>query len=366
MDPIATRSKVGNSEVITCQVSKLKDTIDVPLSEFTEELQVVKLDNRDEALVKDNHTIITDNYILVRNSKQNPFKLFDKEGNFITTIGSYGQGPNEYLNVYDDVLDEKSKRIYILPWQSKKVLVFDLTGKAREPIPLPYRVPKGKIFIDSEKSALSVAVLPFNNLPLAAWTQDFKGTLIDSIKGRHLSIKPDFSNEVQSHKNTAAFDYSVFTFYELRPDTVYHYDYKTHRLNPQFTLDFGKKPIKIHWYEEMPNHFIGNVTIEVKLSENLSTTEKPAKFIVNKKNLRGGFYRLHNDFLGNIPIEWTNFNNGYYVWNVEPGILQRQLEKILAGDLVSEKQRQKLTKLMESINDNDNNYVVYAKLKGKE
>lgn len=86
----------------------------------------------------------------------------------------------------------------------------------------------------------------------------------------------------------------------------------------------------------MPNHFIGNVTIEVKLSENLSTTEKPAKF-----------------------------NNVYHVWIVEPSILQRQLKKILAGDLVSEKQRQELTKLMESINENDNNYVVYAKLKGK-
>ena len=34
----------------SCNLKSLKDTVDIPLSYLTEELQVVQLDNRDEAL----------------------------------------------------------------------------------------------------------------------------------------------------------------------------------------------------------------------------------------------------------------------------------------------------------------------------
>lgn len=62
-------------------------TVDIPISYLTEELQVVKLDDRDEALVGGGvRTIVSDNYILVSNKKQNPYKLFIRGGKFLTTI----------------------------------------------------------------------------------------------------------------------------------------------------------------------------------------------------------------------------------------------------------------------------------------
>lgn len=362
MDVVAVQTKVDNSTVISCNINSLKETIEIPLNEFVESLHIVKLDKRDDALVDGSNTTVTDNYIMVRNKKQNPYKLFDKKGKFITTIGSYGQGPGEYMNVYDDFLDEKNKRIYILPWQTDKLLVYDLTGKALTPIPLPYRVPKGVFSVNSAKSTISVALLPFAGMPSVAWSQDFKGNILGSVKSGNLSVKPDFSNEVYSGNNTSGFDFSLFTFFELRPDTLYHYN-GGNQLTPKFTLDFKKKPIKIHWYEELPNHFIGNVTVEVQLSENLSTTEKPAKFIVDKRTLKGAFYTIYNNFLGNMPIDWATFQNGYYVWNVEPGTLMDQISKQLKEKNISEKQRQNMTKILSGIDENDNNYIVYGKLK---
>ncbi len=364
MDVVAEKVKVGDSEVISCDLTKLKDTVDLPLSLFAEELQLVKLDNRDEALVGGGATFVSKHYILVRNNRNNPFKLFDKSGKFITAIGAFGQGPNEYQNVYDEWLDEQSGQIFLLPWQSDKVLRFNLQGEPLDPIPLRYRVPKGKIFVDAGASKISVFMLPFAGAPAVAWTQDFAGNMIDSIPAGHLAVQPDYSNEVLSNRNAGAYDCSLFTFFEQRPDSVYYYNTAANRLDPKFTLDFKGRPWKIHSYGELPNHFIGDITIEKKLTETTSTTEYPAKFIVDKHTLKGAFYKIHNDYLGDIPLEWPTFYNGYYVWNVDPGDLIDQLDAQLKNNTsLKEKARKRLQEIRNDIRESDNNYIFYAKLK---
>lgn len=84
MPVIAERVQLPTGDLIACDLSKANDTVDVPLSLLTEELQVVKLDNRDEALVGGwVRTTVSDNYILVSNNKQVPYKLFKRNGEFV-------------------------------------------------------------------------------------------------------------------------------------------------------------------------------------------------------------------------------------------------------------------------------------------
>jgi len=49
---VAKRVTTPTGTLVSCNLKALKDTVDIPLSYLTEELQVVKLDNRDEALVE--------------------------------------------------------------------------------------------------------------------------------------------------------------------------------------------------------------------------------------------------------------------------------------------------------------------------
>lgn len=99
--------QVGTDKVMSCDQKLLADTVRIPLSFFAEELEIVKLDNRDEALVGQTGMTISDNYILMHGRQPNPFKLFDRKGNFLTNIGTIGQGPGEYQMVYD-AKDRKS------------------------------------------------------------------------------------------------------------------------------------------------------------------------------------------------------------------------------------------------------------------
>lgn len=352
MAVVAEKTVVNGSDFISCDVSKLSGTVDIPLSFFTEEMQIVKLDNRDEALVGRGLPTITDNYILVRNDKQNPHKLFDKQGKFITNIGAYGQGPNEYLNVYDDFLDEKNGQIFILPWTSDKILRFNLKGEALDPIRLPYRVPKGKIMVNEEEKTVSVVSLPFKgSVPLVAWTQDFEGKILDSAAAGHLAIntinekgeRVGYDNEIILGKNTNSFDVWL-----TNCDSLYNYNGKD-KLDPKFHLDFKDKPRAWHVFWELPNHFVGLLG--------------GSKYIVDKKTLKGAFFNIYDDSLGGMPCG-LKFYNGYWVWSAEPGVLINSLEKQLKKNKeMSEKERKKLVDLIDSVNENDNNYVLYAKLK---
>ena len=93
---MAIRQLVGNDSVVVCNLDLIKDTLNIPLSQLIDDFKIIKLDSKDEALVKSYFTHITDNYIGVYSGRMIPYKLFDKEGNFLRTIGSIGQGPNEY------------------------------------------------------------------------------------------------------------------------------------------------------------------------------------------------------------------------------------------------------------------------------
>ena len=135
--PVVAHTEEVNGEPLTvCQYDLLTDTVDIPLSDLVEELQFVKLDKREEALVGYGAIRFSDNYILTLASRNVPCKLFRKDGTYINKVGSIGQGPGEYKNIYDAQIDEESGRIYLLPWSTNRIMVYDLQGKFERHIPL--------------------------------------------------------------------------------------------------------------------------------------------------------------------------------------------------------------------------------------
>lgn len=363
---VAKQVKVGGNSVVVCEQGILDNTVTIPLSVLTEELQIVKLDDADVALVKETEVQISDNYILVKGSQQIPFKLFDKKtGKFLNNIGAYGQGPNEYLNVYDFQLDEKNNRIYILPWQTKKLLVYDLKGNVLNPIPLYAGAPKGRFKVDTQAEKVVVSILPFTGAPAVVWTQTTQGKLVHAIAPGHLSVTPDYSNEVGVSKTGNAYHFNVFTF-EPRIDSLYNYDSALNKLSPIFTINFKSSKLPIHDYCEIPNYYMGSFSEPKQETENITVTQNQRFYIIDKKTLKGSFFKLENDFLGNTEIGWPiySFSGEYFVRNIDPGNLSDMLEKVLVENKkLSPEQKTKLTKLKNSITDNDNNYILYAKLK---
>ena len=75
--PVVTHKEVKDGQEITvCNLELIEDTIDLPLSYFVEDLQMVKLDNRDEALVGKGRVSVSENYLLVAKSSNVPYTFW--------------------------------------------------------------------------------------------------------------------------------------------------------------------------------------------------------------------------------------------------------------------------------------------------
>lgn len=363
---------VGEDPVFVLNPELLKDTIELPLSYFVDDFEIVKLDNADEALISETGITISDNYMVAHSGyPPQAYKLFDRKGNYISSLGAIGQGPGEYKNVYDVQIDEPGNRVYLLPWMSANILVYDLKGEYIASVPLKNPVPKGKFSVDTQKETLSVVSLPFTGLPCVAWTQDLNGNVIDTIATGHLTVPYDFSNEVSTSRNIpGVFDVMISCISPTRSDTLYQYDVTRNRLKPVFTYDYkDKNDIPWHSYNEWPEHFTGNTSgppvIQQMEYGTASTPGETIFYIVDKKTGKGAWFKLYNDYLADEPIGWPNyvFNNGYYVINNEPGNLIPRIEAALKNLKLSETRKQELAQLLQTIDDNDNNYLLIAKLK---
>jgi len=371
---VAQRVAVDGGELITLEPTLLKDTIIFPLSHFMEEIEIVKLDDRNEALLFESPVIISDNFILVqsgRNPKGDynssiplPCKLFDKTGKFIADIGAIGQGPGEYNLIYSMQIDERNQRIYLMPWMTDKILVYDLTGKSLEPVRLPYRSAKGVFKVEGDK--VTVAVLPFPQIESIAWTQTLDGEIINEIPAAHLTIAFDFSNEIESTQNTENMDLS-FWYWPAKTDTLYHIDLSKKHLIPAFTTNFKKENLEPHSYVEWPDYFVGNTSTVVYVSGdggNRTEGKEPAFYIVDKETLKGAYLRIENDYFGGETMDpLFIFNKGYFSRNIDPGNLEEWIDKILKSSKLDDKMRNKLTQIKAKIGPDDNNYVVFARMK---
>ena len=100
------------------------------LSEITEELTAIDLELTAKSLInidKIKRIITFENIIII--TEINKILIFGKDGKFIRSIGSKGQGPGEYNFIMNLTVDDKNKHIFISSSSPGKIICYDLTGK---------------------------------------------------------------------------------------------------------------------------------------------------------------------------------------------------------------------------------------------
>ena len=350
---------LNGDTIIVCDLSLLKDTIDLPLSTFVSDFELVDLGEDEEALIKETSgggsIAVSPNYIGIYSGTG--YKLFDKTGKYITSLSARGQGPNEYaFSIYDSYIDEKNDRAYLLPMNGNKILVYDLKGNAQPYIPLAHETTKGKFYVDDQKKLLYVANMPFSDTASTFWIQDFERKLIKEIIAGHLKIvPPDFSNDINVSMNTEEIDYSVF-HWKNTVDTLYHYNEADNRLAPSFTVNFKDNPI-LHDYIELPDYYL------IRLIE-IESDYRYIYGLIDKKTLKGNYIKLKLDMLGNIDAPaWAIFERGLYTANIYTYYLQGQCDRL--SDLSSLPSG--IAKYIQDLQQNDcedlNNIILIGRLK---
>lgn len=366
---VAARVMIDEEELVELDPSLLRDTVIFPLSYFTEEPEIIKLDNRDEALTGAPYAYVSDHYIMTGMVNNIPFKLFDRQGKYIADVGGIGQGPGEYRFIYAAKIDEYTQRIYMLPFFGKELLVYDFKGNVCPPVPLVHEGIVAQFALRGDTVVILGSPQP-NKFASCVWTQDLRGNLIHEFPTGRLDF--DFRGvTINSQQNTERIDFS-FWIPKAQLDSLYEVNLEKGELIPRFTAHFKGEALKPHMYGEFPDHYVGEATgqwIQSKTDDDGNIQRRiagdlPTYYIVDKQTLRGAYFGIENDWLDGERLEMPlGLNYGYYMTCLEPGVLAERIEKALRSDHLTERTRKLLTEVQAGITENDNNYLLYAKLK---
>lgn len=357
----------GSDTLIVGKLTSAPEQVTLIASDVLDDIELVKLENSDEAVVGRGNVWVTDKRILIYSDDE--VKQFDRSGKYLGKVGAKGQGPGEYsIAPYYMDADEKAGRIYMMQYNAKNIFVYDTDGKYIESIPLAQEVNKGFFTVDNEKGTVTIAALLFHSdeNPTPVWTQDMKGNVISSVFKPDITVVPDFSSEIYRGLNAGNedFTYSLFRI-DAKADTLYNYS--DGRLTPAFTFDFGDE-VPMHYFRAFPQFYVV-VTFGTpeQVSESTYVLPSNAPFVIDRATLHGAPAVLMFDNFGTLTMDrgWTGCSNPEYLaWNLDPGDLLACLEAAPESHpLATEEGMARMKELKESIDPDDNNYVIIGRWK---
>ncbi|MFR2508767.1 6-bladed beta-propeller [Odoribacter laneus] len=363
-----TSGKDCITKFISVDIQNIKEEVELPISELTDSLEIIQLDSILKGFI--GMRIITDHYIGIMLYDPSNFLLFNRQGKFITSIGGEGYGPGEYQALYHAQLDEKVQRVYLAPYTAKQILTYNLKGRflPKECIKLSYLSPKNYFYVDHHKKRVTVINLPFSKEEPIAWVQDFKGNIYQKIAAKHLALRPDYSNEISTFRNTEAIDFSISAFFQKQQDTLYYYDSKNNKIIPKLTLNAPRQPGKIIYsYLELPlDYFI--ILSTIQMGNNPYTDISNTSFVqVNKKTQQSQYVKIVNDYLGGIDFVpstlFNSFRNGYFAYPQDAMTLREQLTEALENPDLLPEVRTRISNLLRQLKEKDGDVMMIGKLK---
>ncbi|MDR0542964.1 MAG: 6-bladed beta-propeller, partial [Dysgonamonadaceae bacterium] len=147
--------------LLSCSKTKQGELLEIPidihpnssllLSEIAEEITAIELELTDKSMINTGYIqriIVAENEIIIATLSQ--ILVFNKEGKFIRSIGSRGQGPGEYNYILNLGIDEKNKRLFIISSPDRKIISYDLKGNFLKEIAVSWSEPQDINYINKE------------------------------------------------------------------------------------------------------------------------------------------------------------------------------------------------------------------------
>lgn len=361
--------KSGNDDnkFITVNFNDVDKKNVVNFTQWVSEPEFIALDSStDAAYTEGKYCCISDNYIGLYGASQ-VYKLYDRAtGKYLRNIGKVGKGSGEYTNVYSSKIDEENSIVYILSWNAKELLCYDInTGNLIEARPLKYPAPKGSFSIDAHTGELTVAALPFEEMnEIVAWKQDKDGNILWKVPAGSLSVIPDFSNEINSCFNTEHHDFSISTW-GGRIDSLYVV--KDGGLKPIFTMSFVKGNVSTsnlpnHTYTLLPEHIVTSVSMRVRRPSGNIGYSKPI-FVVTERRTGKSYLADFIDDILNRKLDYLPFKQGYYQEVIPAEDFIKIGKSAISKGKLSETSKAKFSSILKGLTPESNDIIVLAPLK---
>lgn len=374
-----------SEELLSFDVSTLEDKeYEIKLSDLMESVEIVRMDSVQEAFTKIFRVAVSENYFAIHHVNH-PVKLYNrKNGKFLGNIGRKGNGPGEYVQVWNVEIDEPTNRIYLVNNNRNVIYSYDINGKfyGNETIRLSEgnRLERGKVFFNKNKDRIIIFQTPYvsyqrsnNSLPEVGnlcLVQNFSGRLINKIPSAQYQV-PRNDSEVWAYhidSRSPIYQCGIIPYYDCRKDTIYHYNVETNELYPVYTSNMYTDKLTIVFSKETPLHYYTyQQTYKKGTMVNPEFRTGYKLFQVEKKTGKGQYIRVVNDYLGGIEFDvdywFHDIRDDYVVYYWEPLVLLEHLEEALDNNEMTTEVRERVMNLKNSLDENDNNVMMICKFK---
>lgn len=120
--------KQSDKSLITIDLRKSPSSKKILLQDIAE-IEYIPLGNDSDFLSSVRFMTVTDNYIWTRGGDNaREILRFDRTGKENYKFSHYGQGPEEYLYINSETINEKTQEIHVYDMHSNKVLVYNFAG----------------------------------------------------------------------------------------------------------------------------------------------------------------------------------------------------------------------------------------------
>lgn len=250
---------------------ELKET-PVSVSELFSKVEVIPLETSDSCLLATILRVLVSGdttYILTQDYptfKHITLMAFDKKGNYLRSIGRVGQGPGEYSQIYDAVINDQRKLVYMLsPFGS--MYTYRLDGSFIDKKILPEKINFQKIGLTPGGDLLTWSALNKDDGACVMRLEADSAKLINEFWSDHFCLNWACWDVFYSYQGKAYFSPTFYEeVYEITRDS----------LRVAYRWDMGEQNINIEQY-----HFNSGPDTRKEEEERLREYRKTGKIAFN-------------------------------------------------------------------------------------
>ena len=136
---IGCQSDNKNLHKSNIETINIEKPISLSIEELIEDFDTIRLEASDHSLLSDIRYIrIMNDKLYVTDKTESSVFIFTMDGKYISKISDQGQGPKEYLRISRLEVDPFNNRILITDNFSRKLFIYDETGKQSEVIQMDF------------------------------------------------------------------------------------------------------------------------------------------------------------------------------------------------------------------------------------
>lgn len=148
---------------------------------------------------------VADDKLYILDGSSSLLFIFNKEGGYLSKIDNQGQGPQEYIKIFDFEVDKTNHRILATDAFSKRLFIYDMMGNLQKVIPLdfpPFHLSSDAsqrlIHLCSTARELPINSLEKNNVAIINEEGGIETAFLPDETPRRLDIVPILTNNLTS------------------------------------------------------------------------------------------------------------------------------------------------------------------------